>query len=96
MDFKIGVVSKPTRFLGVVGCAVIFNFNAVDDCCRLTAREVQLSHDWQLSNIARRRLGSKANPDLSTLLAASALSLPNERPRFRGMKAAELYERRWG
>lgn len=32
MDFTIDAVSKPTRFLGVVGCAVIFYYNAVDDC----------------------------------------------------------------
>jgi hypothetical protein len=40
VDFTIDVISKPTRLLGVVGCAVIFYYNAVDDCVRLTAREV--------------------------------------------------------
>ena len=32
MDFTIDVISKPTRLLGVVGCAAIFYYNAVDYC----------------------------------------------------------------
>jgi hypothetical protein len=60
---------------------------------RCTSHAKESGYDWQLSNIARRRLGGRTNPDVLKLLTVSALSLLNERPRFRGMTRGGGVER---